>query len=112
MEKTSFFDWIDSNDDQYFLKKIDDHVRTGQVSWEPLFAESRIDRTRAALVHLKKITETQLRELNAKADAFHSECFRRGYAGKQEWFSARINFDAEKTCCFHIKLQLIPYSFV
>jgi hypothetical protein len=61
--------------------------------WQALTDPRVLARTQAALTGFHRDIEDQLAQRRADMDAFQGECFARGPGGKDEWFSAKREYD-------------------
>lgn len=70
------------------------HVRTTDPDeWAALTSPALIARTRDALAHMYQRVSTQIRNAKAKREDFRQECFKRGDAGKTEWFATLPEYE-------------------
>ncbi|AJT68991.1 hypothetical protein [Streptomyces chattanoogensis] len=64
-----------------------------QETWELLLSRPLIDRTRDTLSALVQRNVSALRKRKAEREAFQTECFARGPAGKKDWFDTRNEYE-------------------
>jgi hypothetical protein len=83
-------------DDAAFREIVNQHVPKrsdpdGTV-WEVLHDPAVITQTYTALVEMVRETDNLLTSRAAELDVFRQECYRRGEAGKRDWFQAEAEY--------------------
>lgn len=75
--------------------------------WAALTHPDNLARTRELLVAVHARTAHTLRRRKAERDEFQNECMARGYAGRQEWFESRGEYDKwrRRAANFHQCMQ-------
>lgn len=61
--------------------------------WELITSPQRIGRTRQTLTNMVQRTANALNKRRLERDEFRAECFRRGDAGKQDWFDTQVEYE-------------------
>jgi hypothetical protein len=79
-------------DDAAFREVVDQYVPKRSdpdgIVWEALHDPAVIARTYTTLVEMVRETDNLLTTRAAELDALRQECYRRGEAGKRDWFDA------------------------
>ncbi|MGW0948521.1 hypothetical protein ACWD4O_39025 [Streptomyces sp. NPDC002623] len=75
--------------------------------WEQVMSEALIGRTRKALGEIHQRTANSLRKKKSEREEFHQDCWRRGEAGKREWFQTLPEYETSrrKAASFHQRVQ-------
>lgn len=70
------------------------HIKTADADvWAALTSPELISRTRETMSGIFQRVSTTIRIRKGKREEFHQECFRRGPAGKTEWFESVSEYE-------------------
>lgn len=84
-------------DDDAYNQTVNEciHTKTADPEvWAALTSPELLDRTHQSLTNVFQRVSTQIRLARTKRDEFRQECFRRGDAGKKDWFESLPDYES------------------
>ncbi|MCX4606807.1 hypothetical protein OG402_41000 [Streptomyces anulatus] len=96
----------DNEVEQLIVSNIHPPARDPET-WAAIIHPDNLARSRQLLVNVHERTASVLRRRKTERDAFRTECFARGEAGKADWFGTQAEYEATRRrgANFHQRVQ-------